>query len=288
MPLYTEEKKALKIVDALRELATSRFKLFIRSDGMRLYGLLTKIEYRYDTEYGEVIPWAMGITVDGKVFEEPLVYKNQRTGKLENCIQIENNFLLVTSRKTNDPTDNPDNFVPFISPHEAQYLFEMKERAESLERALEDMKQNMESIKRQRDAFRREAEVTKSALKGADEQINALSHENVLLRQRVTYLEGKVKELEAVKIQTMAMQDKMLEKAGETGTILAMDTDELVDRAIEKATEREKKLQMYRKEEPSTAILSKVAERLDEIERTLKEGKKAQGKAELERISPGE
>ena len=113
------EKRLLStIASQLEPFRESPFLFLVRARGMELVGIITKVLHKYDHSWGVMRLWAVGVTVDGKKFEEPLDRKNKRTGELEDIIQMKNDFIVVTARSSSSLDDDDDeNFQYFLNPH---------------------------------------------------------------------------------------------------------------------------------------------------------------------------
>jgi hypothetical protein len=99
---------ALDKMQALREVDC---KMLIRVDGFIFAGIVSKIKRIYDSQIGKDRRWALGATIEGKMFEEPLDRKNPKSGRLEDCIQRETEYMIITARRSFDAKDTDDNFT---------------------------------------------------------------------------------------------------------------------------------------------------------------------------------
>ncbi len=109
---YTSKRSAvLNAEKSLINLRDEDCKLFVRVDGFKLVGIVSKIKKEYDSQMGKDRRWAIGITLDGDTFEEPLDRKNRRKGGLESVVQRETPFMIITARNTEDATDDDENFT---------------------------------------------------------------------------------------------------------------------------------------------------------------------------------
>ena len=91
----SKERLLLKSWRVLDELRKSSFLLFVRANGMEVVGVLTKIDHKPDSSWGVMRKVALGFTFDGDTIEEYLDRKNNRTGELEDLIQIGRYLLFV-------------------------------------------------------------------------------------------------------------------------------------------------------------------------------------------------
>lgn len=100
----------LSTLDKMQAIRDEDCKLLVRVDGFLLAGIVTKIKRMYDSQIGKDRRWALGVTMAGDIFEEPLDRKNPKSGRLEDVVQRETEHMLITARRTFDAKDADDNF----------------------------------------------------------------------------------------------------------------------------------------------------------------------------------
>ena len=105
-----KRKVVLSALDRIKDLHDSDCKLLVRVDVFFIVGIITKIKRQYDSQVGRDRRWAIGVTLEGDIFEEPLDRKNPKTGRLEDVVQRETEHLVITARRSFDARDIDDNF----------------------------------------------------------------------------------------------------------------------------------------------------------------------------------
>lgn len=106
----SKRRVVLSTLDKMQALREVDCKLLVRVDGFFLAGVVTKIKRMYDSQVGKDRRWALGVTMTGDIFEEPLDRKNPKSGKLEDVVQRETEHMIITARRSFDAKDTDDNF----------------------------------------------------------------------------------------------------------------------------------------------------------------------------------
>lgn len=107
----SKRRVVLSTLDKMEALREQDCKLLVRVDGFILAGVVTKIKRMYDSQIGKDRRWALGVTMTGDIFEEPLDRKNPKSGRLEDVVQRETEHMIITARRTFDSKDAEDNFT---------------------------------------------------------------------------------------------------------------------------------------------------------------------------------
>jgi hypothetical protein len=211
------------VLSALNKLNTFRdidVKLLIRVEGFIFAGIVTKIKKVYDSQIGRDRRWAMGVTVEGTIFEEPLDRKNPKTGRLEDAVQRETEFMIITARKSNDSSDADENFSWL--PH--QFNLDRMKMVEDNVEALQRVNLRMDEQHR---ADRKRMEITEHDASNTNEQ-------NKNMREILYHTTKKLNEFEMETQGLYTLLQRLrahgLEVEGELSVDLA--------RALEKGKER--------------------------------------------------
>lgn len=108
-------KLALSTRENISKLKNADFKLLARAQDLTPVGIITSIETNWVSSIEDNRRLAKGLKLtdrDGvEQFEEYLDWYNPSSGKIENCICIENGIILVTARDGFNVENDPDNFT---------------------------------------------------------------------------------------------------------------------------------------------------------------------------------
>lgn len=205
----------------LNDLRTYDCKLFVRTDGFRLVGILTKIKREYDSQLGKDRRWGVGITFDGDVFEEPLDRKNPKRGRLEDVVVRETAFMIITARKSSDPGDDDNNFSWLPHQFEMNKMKELEDELEASQRILNRLNEEHHSQRTKMDLFRREAAVA------VDENNN--------LKETTGFLSRKVVQLERENQEFYTLLQRLRAHGLEVEGELSVELKQAMEKGREKA-----------------------------------------------------
>jgi len=250
-----------KMLHALKE---QDCKLFVRVDGFRLVGILTKIRREYDPQIGKDRQWGMGITLNGEVFEEPLDRKNPKTGRLETVIVRETPFLMITARKTSDPKDDDVNFNWLPHQFHLDAMKELEDELVAQQRVMNRLDEEYRSLQSKMDMIKRDATI-------AVEENNNLKATVDFQSRRLLQLEREWQELYTL-LQKLRAQG--LEVEGE----LAIEVKRALEKGREKAmSPHEIRMKKLKEDEEEKQMIERTIARkqtvvdVDEIRELIKD-----------------
>lgn len=235
------------------DLRHSPLKLFVRAKGLEPVGIMTKRVHKFDSGWGSMRVWAVGLTFDevglagaitkGKRFEEPLDRKNRRTGELENLVQMENDFLVVTARNTSDPDDeNDDNFQYFIPPHSANRMKDTIDRVRERDRIIQDLEKKIGETEQSRDFYQREAEAYGNEIRMLKGKVSNISERVANAEQQADHYRTLVKKTQTSALEEEGFMDEKITGARTRGGFEAKDSADVVTEAAKRQKEAQKHL----------------------------------------------
>lgn len=227
---------------------------------------MTKVEHKFDSGWGTMRPWAIGLTLDGKRFEEPLDRKNKRTGELEDIIQMKTSFLLITARDGGDPDDEDDNnFTYILSPNQANRMKDAVDRIKERERIIHDLQKKIEEIEHQREYFQREAEASGSEIKMLKSRVSLVSEKLADVEQQASHYRTELKKAHISRLEQEGEIDQSMRGARERGGFQAKDSAEVILDAAKRQSEARHALTTLGIGERSPEYVTKTDfEKLDE------------------------
>lgn len=243
MALGGRERLVLSSKSMLTDLMKSPFKIFFRAYNWEPVGIMTKREHKYDPGWGGMRVWCIGITTEGKKFEEPLDRKNRRTGELEDLVQLETDLLLVTARSSQDPDDeNEDNFQYFISPHQANRYKDMDDRIKERDRIIHDMEKKIMETERLRDFYQREAEAYGNEIRMLKTRVGYVSEKLADSEQQTDHYRTLVKVQQISNLGREGALDEQMSGARGRGSFQAKDSADVIVEAAGKQKAAQKQM----------------------------------------------
>lgn len=236
------------------ELRKTPLKLFVRAKGLEPIGIMTKRVHKFDSGWGQMRTWAIGLTFDepglagaiavkSKRFEEPLDRKNRRTGELEDLVQMENDFLIVTARNTSDPDDdNDDNFQYFIPPHSANRMKDSTDRVKERDRIIQDLEKKVGETEQSRDFYQREAEAYGNEIRMLKGKVANISERVANAEQQADHYRTLVKKTQTTALEEEGFMDEKMTGARPRGSFTAKDSADVVTEAAKRQKEAQKHL----------------------------------------------
>lgn len=275
-----ELKFVLSVKDILNKLSQVPYKIFIRARGLEIVGIITKIEHRYDSAWGIMRRWVKGITLDGKIFEEPIDRKNKRTGELEDIIQMQNNLVMVTARNSSDPDDdNEENFQYFINPHQANEIKDQLDSVKEKDRIIYDLKKRYEEAIKKLNEANSQANVYASELNSLRDKVRLLSERLAEQTQRAEDYKRQLKEMQIGLLREESKLDERLKVSPSLGHLEGKDSAEIIVEATKKQIEARKELDKlglggltaYATKEDLNKLKNELIMALKESKETVKE-----------------
>lgn len=224
--------------DAIEEIQKSPFYVFIRAKNFEPVGIMTKTENKFDSGWGQMREWAVGLTIEGKRFEEPLDRKNKRTGQLETLIQRKTSTVLVTARNNGDPDDEDDsNFTYMLSPQQAMRMKDSLDRLKERERIIHDLQKKLEESENQKEYFQREADSSGSEIKMLKSRLSIMSEKLADVEQQASHYRTELKKAHVGRLEEEGAIQQSLRGARDRGSFQAKDSSEVVLDAAKKQSE---------------------------------------------------
>ena len=242
------ERLLILLKDNFVELRKSPFKLFIRANGLEPIGIMTKRIHKFDSGWGSMRVWAIGLTFDEttnkvKRIEEPLDRKNRRTGELEDLVQMENEFLIVTARNTSDPDDeNDENFQYFISPHHANRMKDTIDRVRERDRIIQDLEKKIGETEQSRYYYQREAEAYGNEIRMLKGKVSNLSERIANAEQQADHYRTLVKKTQTSALEEEGFMEEKMTGARVRGGFTAKDSADVILDAAKRQREAQKHL----------------------------------------------
>lgn len=232
------EKLLFSSKETLEEIQKSPFYIFIRAKNYEPVGIMTKTEHKFDSSWGQMREWAVGLTIDGKRFEEPLDRKNKRTGELETLIQKKTSSILMTARNNGDPDDEDDsNFTYMLSPQQAMRMKDSLDRLKERERIIHDLQKKLEESENQREYFQREADSSGSEIKMLKSRLSMMSEKLADVEQQASHYRTELKKAHVGRLEEEGAIQQSLRGARDRGSFQAKDSSEVVLDAAKKQSE---------------------------------------------------
>ncbi|MFW6173227.1 MAG: hypothetical protein ACOC5T_05730 [Elusimicrobiota bacterium] len=229
-----------------KKFKESQLHLFIRCRGFEPIGIMTKFFNKYDSSWGVMRQWVKGLTFDGDKFEEPIDRKNQRTGELENLVQFQNDFLIVTSRNSSnldsEYDENNDNFQYFINPHTANKIKDDLDSVKEKNRVLMDLKKRLDDENRKKNRYMRESDAANSEANSLREKVSNLHEKLGIAQERAEYYKTQLKRHQIDEIEHESYLEERAKDAKDRGEMLGKDSADLVVAQASKQAEAKRKL----------------------------------------------
>lgn len=210
-------------------------------------GLITKIAYRYDSGWGILRATAIGIRWDEtgtlSEFEEPLDRKKKRTGELENIIQAESDFIIVTARKTRNLNDDDDeNFQYMLNPHMANQIVDNEDRVKEKELQINELVAKLDENERERSQLNERCSRFREQMDTWEIRVSNLSKEAGELKDKCRYYQEKIVEQRKEKLEQQGQNEVELSNARDKGRVQGSTTDQLTMNAIKSRNNMEEEL----------------------------------------------
>lgn len=240
------EKLLLISKKNFNQFKESPLHLFIRARGFEVIGIMTKLFHKYDSSWGVMRQWVKGMKFNGDTFEEPIDRKNQRTGELENIIQFQNDFIIVTARNSSnidsDFDEEETNFQYFLNPHAANKIKDDLDSAKEKNRVLRDLKKRLDDENRKRNRYMREAEASQSEANSLRDKVSNISEKLGIAQERAEYYKTQLKRHQIDKIEHESYLEERAKEAKDRGEMLGKDSADLIVSQATKQAEAKKKL----------------------------------------------
>ena len=219
----------------MNEFRMSPFKLYMRANSYDPIGIMTKKVHKYDSGWGTMRVWAVGLTFDNKRFEEPLDRKNRRTGDQEDLIQMENQMILITARVSEDlDDDNDENFQYLIPPHQANRVKDAMDRISERDRIINDLEKKVGEISQLRDYYQREAESSGSEIRMLKAKVGHVSERLSDSEQQAYHYRTLVKKDHVSSLEEEGFMDEKMNNARNRGGFEGKDSADVILEAAKK------------------------------------------------------
>jgi hypothetical protein len=234
MRLETLLVQSRKILDEFR---MSPFKLYMRANSYDPVGIMTKRVHKYDSSWGSMRVWAVGMTLDEKPkkFEEPLDRKNRRTGELEDIVQMENQMILITARTSEDlDDDNDENFQYLMPPHQSNRVKDAMDRISERDRIINDLEKKVGESAQQRDYYQREAESAGGEIRMLKAKVSHISERLADSEQQAYHYRTLVKQDHSSSLEHEGFMDEKMNTARNRGAFEAKDSADVITDAAKR------------------------------------------------------
>lgn len=236
---------AFNTEDLLKQMAENNMKLLFTTHGFKLLGITTYDKRLPDEATGARRRWVKGLAIeDGhplpaedRVFETLLDWKNPKTGKLEEVVAHEDDFVIVMERKTFEISDDEKNFQFLPNMHYMSHVQQMVDQIDEGRRRIGRLEEEKEQSLLDSDHFQREAQAAKEREKTLKELVNRLTREHAMMSEKIGNLESLAFMFRAKNLELEAFLDETTANATERGTIKGMTTDDMLIHASEKKKE---------------------------------------------------
>ena len=268
------ERKVLKaLLYGLKNMPRCNFSLLLRTEKFQIVGIMTARKPEMDVSKGVPRMWAVGVTLDGEVFKEPLDRWSAEKGEFESVVFSENpQGIVVTSRRVPEG-ENEDNFFYFDNPLEAAEARKLEASVRAAEREISSLMRKLDDMKQERDFWMSEAKVAGDEARSMRELYARQSRELAQLRAQVELYKRYAFAAEAFALRVESTLRTSLMEAEEAGRTLGASI-------MEKVTEAARQLRELREEITGVAPQPEVESRIAKIERSIEKiGEKAGEKA---------
>ena len=229
---------------------------------------MTKTMHKYDSSWGTMRTWAIGLTFDGERFEEPLDRKNKRTGELEDLIQMKTDLFVITARNTGDPNDDDEsNFQYLMGPHSSNRMKDAMDRLKERDRIIQDLQKKLDESENQRDYYQREADASGSEIRMLKNKVSLLSEKVANVEEQASHYRTELKKAHIGGLESEGAIDENLRGARNRGAFSAKDSSDVVIDAAKKQREAKKHLANIGVGEISPEYATK--EDLDKLEQKI-------------------
>ena len=238
-----ERAKIKKVHDALYVLTKTRdMRILVRSVDFKPVGLIVRREQLFDSSIGRSRDWAQILTTDTNLSREPLDTIHPGTNELKPCIIAENAYLVITARISYDISNDPENFQWFASPSQMNAWHELNDQIELKDGVINSAQSRIDSLIAEKDRYFKQAELLGGENRNLSAQNQRLSVGIAALTQRVIHAERSVQLDRKDRITIAAKDAHEIKTASEVGKTLGSNTDELTDKALQTAADRNKKM----------------------------------------------
>jgi hypothetical protein len=177
----------------------SAYRLFVRQHNFEVYGFVHRDSMLLlDEGYGRAMPWHRGIRfVDNELtrWKEPKVRKQPVTGALEETVHQETRLMVITTRNTNDYSDDDDNFTFVIGAREAENYHLLKQHINEQRAANSEINEQANNFRLMVDELASLADITSRRANRLNEKNAYYAKENADLREQIAGQKAKVREM---------------------------------------------------------------------------------------------
>jgi hypothetical protein len=159
----------------------------------------------------------------GKEFDEPLDWKNPKTGQLESTILESdgNPFVMITARRTNSVGDDPDDFMWLGSPADSEYIKGLQDDIAARDRNLLGLRVELENALKMMHEYKAQGDASGSEANSLRVANASLWLETSTLRLQVEAARNRLRAAAALTIQTEAAIEALIADARSRGLELA-------------------------------------------------------------------
>lgn len=218
--LKHDKLSAVALRETITNMPYARFKLFVRSENFTPIGILTKKTNIMDSSTGRMRLYAHGTCLDGKRIYEPLDWKNSLTGQLESCVVFENDYMIITARKSSDPSDDKNNFHWLIlNPYAHQQMKNTQDRIIASQSTIQRLQKELNEARETANFYKEQADIIGNELRNLKKRYLVMSKEYSELQSISHYLYNRVLKERSGNLMSESMLRTQLQQAGKTGEI---------------------------------------------------------------------
>lgn len=260
----------------IKKMAEYGFKRLFTTHGFRLLGFVTwdkkvpdeSLGLRRRKVKGLVFENGTSLSSEERIFETFLDRKNPRSGKLEDIVVHEDDFMILMERKTFDLSDEDDNFQFIPNMHALNHVQQLMDKIDAANRRLGRSKEEKDELFMDCEHFKGEAAIAKEKERTLNVLVNRLTREVSHLQERNGNLEANNQMLMAKNIEYESFMDETTANASEKGTLKGMTTHDMMIHAASKEKELSLAMHEIGPESESTPehilVLQKEMERVKE------------------------
>ncbi|GAI38324.1 unnamed protein product, partial [marine sediment metagenome] len=190
----------------------------LRAGRMEIEGFVTE-KLKPSRTPGKDRRWVAGVKLNGgkrEYFEEPLDFYNPETGRLETCLCIEKDTVVVTARQAPGVSDKLDDFV-WLSYPAGRVQKKLINRIGKLMQERVGIENELHSLRIERDKYEIEANRSASEWESMTKKLKGLEEENTRLKEQIDHLQSLLPAHIASKIKEGAKQTEALKEAEKLG-----------------------------------------------------------------------
>ena len=242
-PLPRSDEEKLKLLMRLMEewLPDTSYRIMIRKHGTAYAGIIEDMNVpQYDTQYTRNLPWLTGwrsnggrFSFDVKDYSEPRMRKVPDTGEPKDTVIDMNDIFILSSRNTDDLSDEDKNFTPEVTENEMKQYTQLEHELGLQRTSNMDLVDKLKELRMEHIRSAQTADTYGRELRRIQENSARLVLENADLSEQVNSLLRLNKILRSESVQDEAKLYTMEQNAEKTGTMQGMTPMQLMKEAAD-------------------------------------------------------